>query len=133
MDPGSQWVAASPVGTSAAAYTPVAGTMACPALASGWTIDGNAALPPAPTTVTPPAPSTFVPSTHAPFPTAVTTASVVAGSSGVSVPQQSPATQGSASGNSGVGGGVSGATGASGSTATAAASGTSATGTAVLF
>ena len=108
----SQWAVASPVGTSAAAYTPQVVTVTCPALVSGWTIDGNAALPPAPTSISPPAPSTYVPTTHAPYPTAVTTASVVAGSSGVSVPGQSSEAQ----------------SGASGTSATAAASGGSSTG-----
>jgi len=105
----SQWAAASPVGTKAANYTPVTTTIACPAMVSGWTIDGNAALPPAPTTVTPPPPSTYVPTTHAPYPTAVTTASVSEVSSGISAPAQIPGTQGSASGSSGVGGSPSGA------------------------
>lgn len=118
----SQWLVASPVGTSAAAYTPQVVTVTCPALVSGWTIDGSAALPPAPTSISPPAPSTYVPTTHAPYPTAVTTASVVAGSSGVSVPGQSSEAQSGASGSPG------GASGASGTSATAVASGGSSTG-----
>jgi 1,3-beta-glucanosyltransferase GAS1 len=125
----SQWAAASPVGTSAAAYTPQVVTVTCPAMVSGWTIDGNAALPPAPTSLSPPAPSTYVPTTHAPYPTAVTTASVLAGSSGVSVPGQNSEAQTSASG---AGGSAAGTSGASGNSATAAASGGSSTGTNVI-
>lgn len=121
----SQWAVASPVGTSAAAYTPQVVTVTCPALVSGWTIDGNAALPSAPTSISPPAPSTYVPTTHAPYPTAVTTASVVAGSSGVIVPGQGSEAQ---SGAGGAGGSSAGASGASGTSATAAASGGSSTG-----
>lgn len=128
----SQWAAASPMGTLAAQYTPQVMTMACPAMVNGWTIDGNAALPPMPTSVSPPTPSTYSPTTHSSYPTAVTTASVVEGSSSVSSPAvQTSTTQGSTSG--GAGGSTTSVTRASGGTATAAASGPSSSGNTVNF
>jgi 1,3-beta-glucanosyltransferase GAS1 len=50
----SQWVAASPVGVSMAAYTPTNTDPACPAVTAGtWEIDANLALPDTPSSDTP--------------------------------------------------------------------------------
>lgn len=75
----SQWLNATPVGTSANAYNPATTPFACPPTGNGWTLDPSATLPPAPANLTPPPPSNFTPTTHAPYATSLVTASSVIG------------------------------------------------------
>jgi len=126
----SQWLNATPAGTSANAYTPATTLFACPPTGAGWTLDGNASLPPAPANLTPPTPSTFSLTTHAPYVTSVNTASsVIGGATTTAVAGSTASTlNGSGSQSSGTT-----ATATAGSTTGSAARGSSTAGIVLSF
>jgi 1,3-beta-glucanosyltransferase GAS1 len=108
----SQWAAASPSSVSAAAYTPATTTFACPATTVGWTIDGNAALPGPPTSLTAPPRSTFISTSLPPLPSQGTTTG--ASSSSVETGAVSSTSTNTAGGSQATGTGAQDSTGTAG-------------------